>query len=90
VELDTSLFHDLDGLHHVIRKAYAACNQAVQDELARLKAPTTPEAKSEIKPEVIEVRTTPTVKGVRVTTAAPNGSGTNPRPATVSQARASR
>jgi hypothetical protein len=90
VELDTSLFHDLDGLHHVIRKAYAACNQAVQDELARLKAPTTPEASSEIKPEVIEVRTAPTVKGVRVTTAAPNGSGGNPRPATVSQARAIR
>jgi hypothetical protein len=26
VELDTSLFHDLEGLHHVVRRAYAACS----------------------------------------------------------------
>jgi|GEM_PF-5042798 len=40
VELDTALFHDLDGLHHVIKRAYAACNQAVNDELTRLSAPS--------------------------------------------------
>jgi len=38
VELDTALFHDLDGAHHVIQRAYAACNQAVNDELTRLSA----------------------------------------------------
>jgi hypothetical protein len=93
VELDTSLFQDLDGLQQVIRRAYAACNQAVQDELARHKAPVTPEAKTEI----IEIRTAPTVKGVRVTTAAGSGSETirpaslaNVRSATVSQVRAIR
>lgn len=31
VELEAGLFHDLDGLHKVIKRAYAACNQAVQD-----------------------------------------------------------
>jgi hypothetical protein len=36
IELDAALFQDLDGLHHVVRRAYAACNQAVTDELARL------------------------------------------------------
>lgn len=36
LELDTTLFQDLDGLQHVVRRAYAACNQAVNDELARL------------------------------------------------------
>ena len=63
VELDTGLFHDLDGLHKVIKRAYAACNQAVQDELARLKAVTTPPA----NPEVIEVRTAPRLRGARIT-----------------------
>ncbi len=46
VELDTALFHDLDGLHHVIQRAYAACNQAVNDELARLSASTGPSSGS--------------------------------------------
>ena len=36
LELDTTLFQDLDGLQQVVRRAYAACNQAVNDELARL------------------------------------------------------
>ena len=31
-----ALFQNLDGLHHVVRRAYAACNQAVNDELARV------------------------------------------------------
>ena len=35
VELDSSLLqHDLDGFHSHVRNAYAACHQAVADELA--------------------------------------------------------
>jgi hypothetical protein len=35
VELDQSLvFHDLDGLHERIKNVFAACRQAVSDELA--------------------------------------------------------
>jgi len=63
VELEAGLFHDLDGLHKVIKRAYAACNQAVQDELARLKAVTTPPA----KPEIVAVRTAPRLRGARIT-----------------------
>ena len=94
VELDTSLFHDLDGLHKVVRRAYAACNQAVQDELARLKATA---VVTEAKPEVVEVRTAPGVKGARISTGAVGGStttrsanGSNGRSATTSQVKAIR
>ena len=38
VELDASLLHDLDGLHHQVRDAFVAARQAVNDELTRLKA----------------------------------------------------
>jgi hypothetical protein len=42
VELDGSLLGDLDGFHEHVRDAYVACEQAVDDELARLQgqAPT--------------------------------------------------
>jgi hypothetical protein len=41
LELDASLLErDLEGLHERIRGAYVAAHQAVQDELARLQAPT--------------------------------------------------
>ena len=94
VELEAGLFHDLDGLHKVIKRAYAACNQAVQDELVRLKAAT---AKQAVQPEVVEVRTAPRIRGARVTTVEatpPLGASEPPvrplRAATVSQIRAIR
>jgi hypothetical protein len=94
VELEAGLFHDLDGLHKVIKRAYAACNQAVQDELARLRAVT---AKAGAQPEVVEVRTAPRIPGARVTAVevTPPFVATEPparpvRAATVSQIRAIR
>jgi hypothetical protein len=93
VELDTSLFHDLDGLHQVVRRAYAACNQAVQDELARLDAASngTGRPKARAAHEVVEVSTSPTFGGARLMTASSNGS-VRPtpaaRPATAAQVKA--
>ncbi len=46
VELDTALFHDLDGLQQVVQRAYAACNQAVNDELSRLSVSASASASS--------------------------------------------
>ena len=41
VELDQGLvFDDLDGFHERAKRAFAACRQAVQDELARQQVPT--------------------------------------------------
>jgi hypothetical protein len=74
VELDTALFHDLDGLHQVVQRAYSACNQAVNDELARLsRANTNGQHSTEAKagsvngPVIQEVCVTPVVQGARVT-----------------------
>gem|GEM_PF-309315 len=46
VELDTALFHDLDGLQQVVQRAYPACNQAVNDELGRLSVSASASASS--------------------------------------------
>ena len=41
LELDQMLLHDLDAFHQQVQDAYAACRQAVQDELARERPPAT-------------------------------------------------
>jgi hypothetical protein len=89
LELDTGLFQDLEGLQQVVRRAYAACNQAVQDELARIAGDT---CKNTQPQEVIEVRTTPTISGAPVTRipTAQFTSQPSPRPATASQVKAIR
>ncbi len=89
LELDTGLFQDLEGLQQVVRRAYAVCNQAVQDELARIAGDT---CKNTQPQEVIEVRTTPTISGAPVTRipAAQFTSQPSPRPATASQVKAIR
>ena len=74
LELDTALFQDLDGLQQVVRRAYAACNQAVNDELARLTHHSQHHDVSQpgISPEpVVEIRTSPMNPGARVTTSIP-------------------
>ena len=85
LELDTGLFQDLDGLQQVVKRAYAACDQAVQDELARIGGDT---RKNTQPQEVIEVRPSPAISGTRLTTT--SNSLPSPRPATVSQVRALR
>jgi len=103
LELDTTLFQDLDGLQQVVRRAYAACNQAVNDELARLthhsqhQHPHHDDSQPGISPEpVVEIRTSPATHGARVTASIPARTTTttethpSPRPATTSQVRAIR
>ena len=85
LELDTGLFQDLDGLQQVVKRAYAACNQAVHDELARIAGDT---GKNTQPQEVIEVLTNPAFSGPRITTT--NNRLPSPRPATASQIRALR
>jgi hypothetical protein len=89
LELDTGLFQDLEGLQQVVRRAYAACNQAVQDELARIAGDTCQNTQPQ---EVIEVHTTPTINGATVTRipAAQFTNQPSPRPATASQVKAIR
>ena len=89
LELDTGLFQDLEGLQQDVRRAYAACNQAVQDELARIAGDA---CKNTLPQDVVEVRTSPAISGVTVTRI-PATQFTNqpsPRPATASQVRALR
>ena len=95
-ELDSSLLQDHEGFSVVVRRAYASCERAVQDEIARL----TSEAHDASQPqEVIEVRTSPAIRGVTVATKSAELAMTNPaafrdapspRPATVSQVKAIR
>ena len=91
LELDTGLFQDLEGLQQVVKRAYAACNQAVNDELARLahREANQPNAQPQ---EVIEVRTSPTITGATVNRlpVAQFANQPSPRPATTSQVRALR
>jgi hypothetical protein len=94
-ELDSTLLNDAEGFQIVVQRAYQSCEQAVQDQIARLTENDNAQLDSQPRqPEVIEVRTNPTITGVRIT----NGTHTparfsnppSPRPATASQVKAIR
>ena len=92
-ELDSSLLNDHEGFQIVVQRAYHSCEQSVADQIARLTEGTTNDQPA--AQEVIEVRTSPTITGARIT----NGNNTaparfsnppSPRPATASQVKAIR
>jgi hypothetical protein len=88
-ELDSNLLNDTAGFQIVVQKAYQSCEQAVQDQIARL----TSEGDSEPQPqEVVEVRTAPATTGASVNRipTAQFSNQPSPRPATASQVRALR
>jgi hypothetical protein len=102
-ELDSSLLQDHEGFQVVVRRAYQSCEQAVQDQIARL----TSDGDREPQPqEVIEVRTSPVIHGARITTSGAERATNraeqpvtnravirdqpSPRPATASQVKAIR
>jgi hypothetical protein len=88
-ELDSSLLNDTEGFQIVVQRAYQSCEQAVQDQIARL----TSEGPEDTQPqEVVEVRTSPTISGAQITRipAAKFSNQPSPRPATASQVRALR
>ncbi len=88
-ELDSTLLQDHEGFQIVVQRAYQSCEKAVQDQIARL----TNDASEATQPqEIVEVRTSPAITGVRVNRI-PATQFTNqpsPRPATASQVRALR
>jgi hypothetical protein len=103
-ELDSSLLQDHEGFQVVVRRAYQSCEQAVQDQIARLTSDGTETSQPQ---EVVEVRTSPAISGARITTKGADTYATNsaeqpvtnravfraapsPRPATASQVKAIR
>jgi hypothetical protein len=100
-ELDSSLLQDREGFQLVVQRAYQSCEQAVQDQIARLTSDCPDESSQpNTQPqEVIEVRTNPAISGARITTNSADSGVTNsavfrdapsPRPATASQVKAIR
>ena len=100
-ELDGSLLHDREGFQTVVQRAYQSCEKAVEDQIARLTSDCPDESNQpNTQPqEVIEVRTSPAIRGVTVTANSTETRKTNravfrdtpsPRPATASQVRALR
>jgi hypothetical protein len=88
-ELDSSLLQDHEGFQIVVQRAYQSCEQAVQDQIARL----TTEGPVVAQPqEIVEVRTSPAITGASVNRipAAQLSNQPSPRPATASQVRALR
>ncbi len=88
-ELDSSLLQDHEGFQVVVRRAYQSCEQAVQDQIARL----TSDGPEDSQPqEVMEVRTSPAITGASVNRlpATQFTSQPSPRPATASQVKAIR
>ena len=100
-ELDSSLLQDREGFQIVVQRAYQSCEQAVEDQIARLTYGNGSDAsQTNAQPqEVIEVRTGPAIRGVAVTAKGAETRETNravfrdapsPRPATASQVKAIR
>ena len=103
-ELDSALLGDAAGFQIVVQRAYRSCEQAVEDQIARLASenehePSQPHAQFQNQPqpqpqtqEVIEVRTSPAIQGATVNRlpAAHFPNHPSPRPATASQVRAIR
>jgi hypothetical protein len=98
-ELDGSLLQDREGFQTVVQRAYQSCEQAVQDQIARLTSDGQSDASQPQPREVIEVRTSPAIRGVTVTANSTETRATNravfrdapsPRPATASQVKAIR
>ncbi|MCE9632124.1 MAG: hypothetical protein K8S94_15590 [Planctomycetia bacterium] len=89
-ELDSTLLNDTEGFQIVVKKAYQSCEQAVQEQIARLTSK--PESELSQPQEVIEVRTSPAISGATVSRIQPAQFTSQPssRPATVSQIRALR
>jgi hypothetical protein len=89
-ELDSSLLQDREGFQVVVARAYASCQRAVEDQIARL---TNEDQSEPSQPqEVIEVRTSPAIQGASVNRlpATQFSNPPSPRPATASQVRAIR
>jgi hypothetical protein len=88
-ELDSSLLNDTAGFQVVVQKAYQSCEQAVQDQIARLTSEGTEASQPQ---EVVEVRTSPAISGASVNRipAAQFSNQPSPRPATASQVKAIR
>ena len=100
-ELDGSLLQDREGFQTVVQRAYQSCEQAVEDQIARLTHGNGSDAsQTNAQPqEVVEVRTSPAIRGVAVTAKGAETRETNravfgdapsPRPATASQVKAIR
>ena len=100
-ELDSSLLNDTAGFQIVVQRAYQSCEQAVQDQIARLtsESPNGPSHAQTMPQEVIEIRTSPAISGAQITTNGTEARMTNratfrdapsPRPATALQVKAIR
>ena len=91
-ELDSSLLQDHEGFQVVVQRAYQSCEKAVQDQIARLTNDDQPEPTQHQPPEIVEVRTAPTITGASVNRlSSPQFTNQpSPRPATASQVKAIR
>ena len=67
-ELDSSLLNDTTGFQIVVQRAYQSCEQAVQDQIARL---TSDGSEVRQPQEVVEVRTSPAISGAISSTSSP-------------------
>ena len=91
-ELDSTLLQDHEGFQIVVQRAYESCEKAVQDQITRLTSEDQPEPTQHQPPEIVEVRTAPTITGASVNRlSAPQFTNQpSPRPATASQVKAIR